>query len=116
MPIEARGRRDPALAAALKAGQPPVVTEWEYVVGRRPLKVGEETRQPGDPLPEAASWPRLESWLRSGAVVQRPPSARTVSAPVPTPGARPAPRKAAPAEPAEEEPKRPVLRPRKGAN
>lgn len=113
MPIESSGRRDPALAAAIKAGKPPVVTQWEYVVGRRPLKVGEETRQPGDPIPEAESWPRLESWLRSGAVVQLPPSQRTVSEPARK--AAPArPRKATP--PADDAPRRPVLRPRKGAS
>src|SRR5438270_14091975 len=92
MRIEARGKKDPTLAARLKAGVLPEdeVSEWEYVVGRRPLKVGEETRQPGDPIPEAASWPRLESWLRSGAVIQRPPTAVHVAR------ARPARKTAAP--------------------
>ena len=73
MPIEARGKKDPALAAAIKAGRLPTQTvAVDYVIGRKALRVGKELRQPGDPIPEAASWPRLESWLRSGAIEARP--------------------------------------------
>lgn len=112
MPIESRGRKDPALAAAIKAGKPPETTQWEYVVGRRALKVGEETRQPGEAIPEAAEWPRLESWIRSGAIVQRTPTARTVSAPAKKAPARPAPK----AVEQDEAPRRSVLRPYREAS
>lgn len=79
MPIAARGRKDPALAAALR-GEAPLAPAVDYFVGRKPLKVGEETRQPGDPVPEAASWPRLESWINTGRIVTQPKSAESILA------------------------------------
>jgi hypothetical protein len=73
MPIASAGKKDPALAAAIKAGRiPDVSPAFDYVVGRKPLRVGSETRRPGDPVPEAATWPRLESWVRSGAIIAKP--------------------------------------------
>lgn len=122
MPIESRGKKDPALAARLKAGVLPQdeAVEYEYVVGRRPLKVGDETRQPGEPIPEAAEWTRLESWLRSGAVIQRPPTAVHVAKPRPAaPAKKAAPPRVTKATPGHDdgEPKRSVLRPpRKGVS
>lgn len=139
MPIESRGQKDPALAARIKAGALPEedVVDVEYVVGRRQLKVGEETRQPGDPIPEAAQWPRLESWLRSGAIAQRPRQTATELVDIPGDGVR----KTGHTVPADgrmhtavidtvlgkataaqsrhdedEPPRRPVLRPIKGVN
>lgn len=38
-----------------------------YVVGFRPLKVGHETLQPGDPI-DVSGFPRLESWLNTGRI------------------------------------------------
>jgi len=35
-------------------------------VAKRPIKIGEEIRQIGDPIPEADEWLRVESWVRNG--------------------------------------------------
>lgn len=43
-----------------------------YVVGRGKLRVGEEDRYPGQPVPEAADWPNLRTYLRNGTVVLAP--------------------------------------------
>lgn len=72
MPIEARGRRDPALAARMRGEAPEPVQDYDYFVGRRPLKVGQETRPPGAPIPEAGTWPRLDSWISTGSIVRKP--------------------------------------------
>lgn len=74
MPIEAVGRKDPALAAALKGERSAPERKVGYYVGKRPLKLGKETLQPGDEIPEAARFPRLESWIRSGAIVEGEPN------------------------------------------
>lgn len=37
-----------------------------YRVGRKPLKVGDKYLQPGEVVPEAHTWPRVEAWVRSG--------------------------------------------------
>jgi hypothetical protein len=42
-----------------------------YVVGRKPIKHGKRTFQPGEYFPVATRLPRLESWLRTGMLVQR---------------------------------------------
>jgi hypothetical protein len=42
-----------------------------YVVGRRPLKMGDDVLAPGDVVPGAHRWLRLESWLRTGAISRR---------------------------------------------
>lgn len=44
-----------------EAPAPPV-----YLVGRKPLKVGSEMLQPGEVVPDAHTWPRVEAWVRSG--------------------------------------------------
>lgn len=41
-----------------------------YRVGRRPIKHGRKTYQPGAYFPLASRMPRLESWLRTGMIVQ----------------------------------------------
>lgn len=43
----------------------------EYECGNKPLKFGEITLVKGDPIPGAESWPRLESWIRTGRIVKR---------------------------------------------
>jgi hypothetical protein len=37
-------------------------------IARRQLKVGDSYRQPGDPIPEAATWPNLRAYLEEGHV------------------------------------------------
>lgn len=37
-----------------------------YVVGRKPLRVGSKFLQPGEVVPDAHKWPRVESWVRTG--------------------------------------------------
>ena len=37
-------------------------------VARRRLKIGDEWREPGEEVPEAATWRNLHSYLSSGAV------------------------------------------------
>lgn len=59
---KAREKRE-ALAQAYKNAR--------YKVGRKPLKMGTRTLKPGTPVIGAESWPRLESWLRAGAIVER---------------------------------------------
>lgn len=34
------------------------------------MKVGDETRYPGDLVPEAASWRHLDPWLNTGALIR----------------------------------------------
>ena len=41
----------------------------ETYVARKRLKVGDEWREPGEPIPEAATWRNLHSYLSSGAVM-----------------------------------------------
>jgi hypothetical protein len=40
-----------------------------YVVGRKPLKSGTTMLMPGMPVPGAENWLRVESWVRSGHLV-----------------------------------------------
>lgn len=52
-----------------------------YIVGQRgPLKVGDDMRQPGEAVPEAAEWPHLHTWVSGGYVVQLPDGAETAQA------------------------------------
>lgn len=37
-------------------------------VAKRQLKVGDDIRQIGDPIPEAEEWLRVESWVRFGFI------------------------------------------------
>lgn len=121
MPIASAGKKDPALAARIRSGKTAAdEAVYDYVVGRKPLRVGNEIRQPGDLIPEAATWPRLEGWIRSGAVEQRPKGSVVVAEPEaePEPASAPPPksppRRPVAAPPEDEAPPRPVLRPRKG--
>lgn len=73
MPIAAKGRKDETLAAALREQKEPDADVGFYV-GKRALKLGKETLEPGDEIPEARYWPRREAWLRSGSIVEGPPN------------------------------------------
>lgn len=46
----------------------PGATGGVQYVARRPLKVGAKKFKPGDVVPEAASWTRVEAWVRSGYI------------------------------------------------
>jgi hypothetical protein len=35
-------------------------------VARKPMQIGSRKIKIGDVVPEAGSWPRVESWIRSG--------------------------------------------------
>lgn len=35
-------------------------------VARKPMRIGERMIKVGDLVPEAGSWPRVESWIRAG--------------------------------------------------
>lgn len=53
---EAAVREEPGATGGLK------------YVARRPLKIGSKKFKPGDEVPEAASWTRVEAWVRSGYI------------------------------------------------
>lgn len=46
----------------------PGATGGVQYVARRPLKIGAKKFKPGDLVPEAASWTRVEAWVRSGYI------------------------------------------------
>jgi hypothetical protein len=46
----------------------PGATGGVRYIARRPLKIGSKKFKPGDPVPEAASWTRVEAWIRSGYI------------------------------------------------
>jgi hypothetical protein len=51
-----------------------------YIVGNRgPLKVGDRDRQPGEPIPEAAEWPNLYTYVSGGYVIEVPDAASAES-------------------------------------
>jgi len=35
-------------------------------VARKPMQIGSRKIKPGETVPEAGSWPRVESWVRAG--------------------------------------------------
>jgi hypothetical protein len=39
-------------------------------VARRRLKIGSEYREPGQKVPEAESWTRVEAWIHAGFIDQ----------------------------------------------
>lgn len=67
--------------------------QMQYYVGQRgSLQVAGETRNPGDPCPEAASWPNLAIYVQGGYIVGFPVGSAPVvvvaaASPVPTPPA-----------------------------
>jgi len=46
----------------------PGATGGVKFIARRPMKIGQKRFRPGDEVPEAASWTRVESWIRSGYI------------------------------------------------
>lgn len=40
-----------------------------FVVGFRPLRVGEDILQPGEVVPGAGEWTNVESWIRARSIV-----------------------------------------------
>lgn len=52
--------------------KPPVETETPGATGgviyicRKPLKIGTRKFKPGEKVPEASKWTRVESWVRAG--------------------------------------------------
>jgi hypothetical protein len=63
-----RAVRTTPSAEVVRAALPPAA---QYEVGRRPLLHDGLLLQPGDPVPGAENWPRVESWERSGRIVKR---------------------------------------------
>lgn len=47
------------------------VAEAGHVVGRKPLLVDGILAEPGEPIFDADSWLRVESWVRTGRIVPR---------------------------------------------
>jgi hypothetical protein len=43
-----------------------VVTGGVTYIARKPIKIGAKKFKIGDVVPEASSWTRVESWVRSG--------------------------------------------------
>ena len=62
------GRRDPAL---LRATKPQEAEGTVYVCGRKPIKHGDQVFQPGELVPGAESWLRIESRVRTGVLIRR---------------------------------------------
>lgn len=48
----------------------PGATGGVRYIARRPLKIGAKRFKPGDPVPEAEGWTRVESWVRAGYIEQ----------------------------------------------
>lgn len=46
----------------------PVEPVGPQYVARKPMTLGVKKIKPGDLVPEAASWPRVEAWVRSGYI------------------------------------------------
>ena len=72
------GRRSPGMLVPVKRQEtsPDAVCQeigpyYTYKVGRRAIKMGEYMLQPGEPVLGAELWPRIESWVRTGALVPR---------------------------------------------
>lgn len=49
-----------------------VGTVSTYVAGPRGLTIGGEYREPGVEVPEALTWPRVETWVAAGRIVPVP--------------------------------------------
>jgi hypothetical protein len=47
------------------------VTKYQYVARTR-LRVGDEWREPGALVPEAAQWPNLQSYINTGTIEEIP--------------------------------------------
>ena len=73
MTIAASGRKDPELAARM-ASPEPKKSDVGYYVGASGLKFGNQRLAPGDEIPEARFFPRLEAWIRTGKIVEGPPN------------------------------------------
>lgn len=71
--VDASVVRPKPVKKAAKAAEPvvreePGATGGVKYVARRPLKIGAKKFKPGDLVPEAASWTRVEAWVRSGYI------------------------------------------------
>lgn len=57
-------------ATQVRRRKPAVVAEpaGPRYVARKPMTLGDRRIRIGDLVPEAAKWPRLESWVRSGYI------------------------------------------------
>lgn len=62
-----RPRRKKAQSEPVVREEPGATGGVKYVA-RRALKVGSRRYKPGDVVPEAASWTRVEAWVRSGYI------------------------------------------------
>lgn len=51
-----------------------VTSPVKYVVGSLPLRYGDAILQPGDEVPDAHLWPRVESWIRTRRIIPVPRS------------------------------------------
>lgn len=50
------------------AAPAPETTGGVTYVCRKPIKIGARRFKIGDPIPEASTWTRVESWVRSGYI------------------------------------------------
>lgn len=72
--VDAASVRPKKVSTAKPVAKPESVREEPGATGsvryvaRRPLKIGSKKFKPGDPVPEAASWTRVEAWVRSGYI------------------------------------------------
>ena len=53
--------------ASVRRRRPRVPAGPRYIA-RKPMTLGERKIRIGDVVPEAAGWPRVESWVRSGYI------------------------------------------------
>jgi hypothetical protein len=58
-------RKTTAAKAAPKPKPPTAASDTKYVA-RKSMQIGSRKIKPGDLVPEAGSWPRVESWVRAG--------------------------------------------------
>ena len=59
-----------AAREALEAAPPVSSAPKRYIVARRPIKDGVRTYKPGDVFPKAHELPRLDTWLRTGMLIE----------------------------------------------
>ena len=71
LPFEDAPAAKPKRAPAKKAAAKPVEPAGKvYLCGAKPLRMGAMILEPGDPVPGAAGWPRVDAWVRARRLVE----------------------------------------------